>query len=483
MKQFVSLVSLLGALLPLAAHAQLTVPAGSQLTVGSGATVSVVGAVQNAGTISNQGTVSLTGALTSTGTLTGAAGLLKLTGNTAQAVSVNSVLPSLEILNPQGAALAAPLRVRQLLLTGGGIRLGAHTLTSTVGGSIAGVDGAAGRFLVTDGAGGLEQTVGTAAELFPVGPTATRYAPATLTRSAGSAPYTLRAAPDLLAGGSSGAPLTQDGVGLRWELTPPDAVPFALTVQWTLADELAGFNRNLSALGRWNGTAYGVEEPFGNAGGSDSGPYTRTAAGLTAAGPYVVLDRQAPLPVELVRFEAHRPAGQSQVRLTWATASEQDNAGFEVQRQDEGQTTFRRVGFVAGRGTRTAPAEYAFADANNFRGLSYYRLRQVDFDGTETFSPVRAVPGLADGTAFSLSAYPNPVAATGTLTLEAAGPLPAGLRLALYAADGRLVRQLLWPAAAPQHKLPVAALPQGAYWLRYQAPDGTSGTVPLVVGE
>lgn len=477
------LLFLVAALLPVAsAQAQLVIPAGSSLTVGSGATVAVTGAVQNAGTISNEGTVQLTGSLTSTGTLTGASGLLKLTGSTAQLLNVSSLVPSLEILNAQGAVLAAPLRVRQLQLSSGALQLGVHTLTSTVGGSITGVDAAAGRFIVTDGAGLLQRSVGTTAVLFPVGPSGTRYAPATLTRSTGTDLYAVRAAAGMLSGGSTGAPLTSDAVGLRWELAPPDAVPFTLSVQWNQADELTAFNRNQSALGRWNGTAYGAEEPFGNASGAGSGPYSRTVAGLTAAGPYVVLDRQAPLPVALTRFEASRPAGQARVVLAWTTASEKNNAGFEVQRQNEGQTTFRRVGFVAGRGTSNTATEYTFQEANDFRGLSYYRLRQLDQDGTESFSPVRVVAGLNGGTSFSLAAYPNPVAPQASLTLEATGPLPNDLRLTLYAADGRLVRRLIWPPGQVQHKLPTG-LPAGAYWFRYQAPDGTKGTLPLLVGE
>ncbi|WP_022824287.1 T9SS type A sorting domain-containing protein [Hymenobacter norwichensis] len=480
-RRYGPLVALVAAALPLSTQAQLAVPAGSTLSVSSGSTLSVTGAVLNAGTLSNEGTVQLTGNLSSIGILSGTTGQLKLTGtSTPQTLNVTSLVPALEILNPQGATLAGPLRVRQLALTGGAVRLGAHILTSTTGGSITGVDGAAGRFIITDGAGMLQQQVGTTARLFPVGASATSYAPATLARSAGSGLYELRPASGFLSNGSTGTPLTTDAVGLHWELTPPDAVPFTLTVQWQTADELSNFTRAQSALGRWNGTAYGLEEAFGPVGGAP--PYSRTVSGLTNAGPYVVLDRQAPLPVELTRFEATRPTGQPRVLLNWTTASEQDNAGFEVQRQDEGQTTFRRVGFVAGRGTTSAAAEYTFQDPNDFRGLSYYRLRQLDQNGTESFSPVRTVAGLAGGASFSVAVYPNPVAPQGILTLEATGPLPAGLQLTLYAADGRVVRRFNWPTGQAQHKLS-ADLPAGAYWLRYHAPNGTAGTLPMLVSE
>lgn len=464
------------------AHAQLAVPAGSTLAVSDGSTLAVTGNIVNAGTLDNQGTVQLTGHLSSTGTLPLGAtvGLWRLAGTAAQQLSVVDQLSSLEVANAAGGDLLAPLLLGQLSLSGGPLRLGAYSLVISTGGSITDDNGAAGRFVVTGGAGQLTQTVTSGRpRLFPIGPAVGSYAPATITRSSGAAAYSLRAAAEALSNGSSGPPYTADAVGLRWELAPPDATAFGLSVQWNQAQELGSFNRNQSALSRWTGSGYVQVEPFGNAGGSGAGPYARTVSGLTAAGPYIVADQQAPLPVELTRFEARRSAGRPVVELTWITAQEQNNQGFEVQRRDEGQTAFRRVGFVAGQGTTTAVNSYRFLDANDFGGRSYYRLRQLDLDGTETYSEVRAVAGLPSGRSFSLTAFPNPAATR--LTLETTGAVPAGLQLSLLAADGRLVRRLEWPAGQRQLPLEVEKLPSGGYWLRYAAPDGTRGTLSIIV--
>lgn len=464
------------------AQAQLAIPAGNTLSVSDGSTLAVTGDIVNAGTLDNQGTVQLTGNLSSTGTLPLGAtlGLWRLAGTAAQQLTVADQLSNLEVANAAGGDLLAPLLLGQLSLSGGPLRLGAYSLVISTGGSITGDDGAAGRFVVTGGAGQLTQTVTSGRpRLFPVGPALGNYAPATITRSTGAAAYTLRAASGALSNGSSGPPYTADAVGLRWELTPPDATAFGLSVQWSQAQELSSFNRNQSALSRWTGSGYVQLEPFGNAGGSGSGPYARTVSGLTAAGPYIVADQQAPLPVELTRFEAQRPAGRPVVNLTWTTAQEKNNAGFEVQRRDAGQSEFRRVGFVAGQGTTTSVSSYRFTDANDFGGLSYYRLRQLDLDGTESYSEVRAVAGLPTGAAFSLTAFPNP--ASTRLTLEATGPLPAKLQLTLFAADGRLVRQLNWPAGQQQLPIEVEKLPSGGYWLRYTAADGAAGTLSLII--
>ena len=216
---------------------------------------------------------------------------------------------------------------------------------------------------------------------------------------------------------------------------------------------------------------------FGAATGA--GPFQQVGTGLVAGGTFIVADTRAPLPVELVRFEAQRPAAKAEVRLSWTTASELNNSGFEVQRQDAGQAIFHEVGFVAGQGTSATATTYTYTDPNNFAGLSYYRLRQLDQDGAERFSPVRTTPGLPVGSAFSLHVFPNP--ASTTAMLDAMGPLPTGLTLTLLATDGRLIWQRLYAEQALGAPLDVSQLAAGTYLLRYQAPDGTHGALPVVV--
>ena len=156
---------------------------------------------------------------------------------------------------------------------------------------------------------------------------------------------------------------------------------------------------------------------------------------------------QAPLPVELVSFAA-RAVRNLDAQLTWRTALEKNNDRFEVERSYDGRE-FARVASVPGRGTSSTPADYAYLDANagaSSAGLVYYRLRQVDVDGTTSFSPVQSVTFAA---APKLAFYPNPTAGPATLDLRT---LPTGeYQVTLVDATGRQVLSTSLPGgqAAP----------------------------------
>ena len=110
------------------------------------------------------------------------------------------------------------------------------------------------------------------------------------------------------------------------------------------------------------------------------------------------------LPVELTSFSALQVNGV--VNLSWSTATELNNNGFEIQRKSL-QNDWATLGFVPGNGTTTDPKDYSFTDRSVNIGKYSYRLKQVDFDGTASYSKVVEV--LVQPTEFSLSQnYPNP---------------------------------------------------------------------------
>jgi hypothetical protein len=96
-----------------------------------------------------------------------------------------------------------------------------------------------------------------------------------------------------------------------------------------------------------------------------------------------------PLPIQLLTFTAE-PVGD-QVHCAWTTASESNNAFFTVERSRDAWG-YDPVGTVPGAGESQATLHYGFIDPEPFEGLSYYRLRQTDFDGLSTVSD--AVPVL-----------------------------------------------------------------------------------------
>ncbi|GAB3290105.1 T9SS type A sorting domain-containing protein [Hymenobacter tenuis] len=160
---------------------------------------------------------------------------------------------------------------------------------------------------------------------------------------------------------------------------------------------------------------------------------------------------QIPLPVTLVSFDA-KVRGK-QVALTWVTATELNNKGFEVQRSQDGKS-FETILTRAGKGNTATGSTYAGVDEKPLAGLSYYRLKQTDLDGTINFSAPVVVTFLSSG---EISMYPNPV--TDVLNIEVPGSA-AGLRATITDISGRVIRSQVLGADS---KLQMSDLQSGTY--------------------
>ena len=87
------------------------------------------------------------------------------------------------------------------------------------------------------------------------------------------------------------------------------------------------------------------------------------------------------IPVELTSFTAI--AKDDNVLLNWITSTETNNMGFDIERRStKSNSGWQKLGFINGKGTTTEKSNYSFVDKNPAEGKSYYRLRQIDFDGT-----------------------------------------------------------------------------------------------------
>lgn len=109
-----------------------------------------------------------------------------------------------------------------------------------------------------------------------------------------------------------------------------------------------------------------------------------------------------PLPVTFVYFEG--TSEQYYSILKWATSSEVNNLGFEVEKSKDG-ILYEKIGFVNGEGSTTKTSTYKFVDINRFSELTYYRLKQVDYDGTYDYSDVVVVSSEAS----TIITFPNPI--------------------------------------------------------------------------
>ena len=111
------------------------------------------------------------------------------------------------------------------------------------------------------------------------------------------------------------------------------------------------------------------------------------------------------LPVELINFDANLKDGK--VYLDWKTASEINNDFFEVQRSEDGKD-WPVIGEVTGNGTINEVVSYGFIDKSPLFGQSYYRLRQVDFDGQFEYSPTVSINNSFEGQRMEVILFPNP---------------------------------------------------------------------------
>lgn len=133
-----------------------------------------------------------------------------------------------------------------------------------------------------------------------------------------------------------------------------------------------------------------------------------TSTGTLSFSEKIVLlgaENSAVLPVELLYFQGI--ANNNRVLLDWATVSEINNDYFDVQRSSDGYE-FETIGRVGGSGNSNELIEYSFTDTKPMLGLNYYRLRQVDYDGTEEFLPVIQVDNDFLQKGVSVTMYPNP---------------------------------------------------------------------------
>lgn len=443
-------LTLLLALSALATSAQTTlVNDGATLTVTSGTTLYVAGAVQNnaGGTLANAGTLQVTGDLTNAGTLT-SPGTLLFAGAANQTFTPGTATVASLVLNNTGAsgqrtlALPADLTVGTALTLQSGLLRTAPTATLTLpdGATFSGeapgqyVQGNL-RIIRAAGSGVLDFGHGASLDRTNMGQV-------TITRAAGLRTDNLSRAVGL---GSA----TNQGIDRIWtvEATGDQVSAVPVTLSW-VADDDNGF-ASFSALQAWRA-------PLGTASwGALGSPGAATVSGDTrsfsftavALGRLTVGAAAAPLPVTLVAFTAQ--AQGADALLKWSTASELHNDRFEVEASADGRA-FRRIGTVAGAGTSTLAHSYQLLDPTLLRygtDLVYYRLRQVDTDGTAAYSPVRTV---AVARPAGLALFPNPTHDASTLTGAQPGAAvivldAVGRTVASFVADARGTAALALP--------------------------------------
>ena len=183
--------------------------------------------------------------------------------------------------------------------------------------------------------------------------------------------------------------------------------------------------------------------------------------------PYIIVDYNYITPVELTSFVA--TANNGNVILNWATATETNNKGFEIERKTE-KGEYQRIGYIAGFGTTTQPKNYSYTDNKLDAGKYVYRLKQIDLNGASAYLKEAEVEVTTPAT-FSLEQnYPNPF--NPTTMIQYSIPADQQISLNIYNLLGEKVMTLVNGfQKAGQHEVNfnASSLASGIYFYKLEA--------------
>jgi len=391
---------------------------GSSIMFNTGKTLTVNGTLTWGFDATHPGDVNMTegGTLVLKGTinspkaaLIAGSGTVILNGPSAQILSGSLTFNNLTIDNAAGVTLLADETVNGTLnFVNGKITLVSNRLTIGSSGSISNAN--ASRYVITNGRL-YRNGVGTTAKEFPVG-TSSSYNPVTIATGSGTENFGVRVIGSVSPSSANDAAAVQR----TWDIveeTPGGNGTMTVTVQWNGSEEGGSFSPRAAAVSwRHNGTVWVEEGTVTSIAGTD--PYTATITGLTSFSRYTI-GLPGALPIQLASLSAH-VVRENDVEVVWKTISEVNNYGFEIYRRRgeagdpaNGGAGWLKMGFVEGHGTTLAPQSYTFLDRSLTFGKYYYRIKQVDLDGTsETFSEIEVAVGVGPDKFILAQNYPNP---------------------------------------------------------------------------
>ncbi|QQS38197.1 MAG: T9SS type A sorting domain-containing protein [Ignavibacteriales bacterium] len=184
---------------------------------------------------------------------------------------------------------------------------------------------------------------------------------------------------------------------------------------------------------------------------------------------YISLVNFTVVPVELTSFTS--TVSGNKVVLNWVTSTEKNNSGFDIERSAD-NISFTKVGFIPGYGTTTETKSYSFTDQQISAGKYYYRLKQIDYDGTFEYSnTIKAEIGLPLEFALEQN-YPNPFNPTTTIRYTVADAYYASgvpVRLVVFDVLGNEVVTLVnenQPAGHYEIQFNAEGLSSGIYYYK-----------------
>ncbi|MEL6192570.1 MAG: LamG-like jellyroll fold domain-containing protein [Bacteroidota bacterium] len=380
----------------------LTLNNGSGLTLEQNVTTSDLTLTNGVLTI-GANTLTIEGAISQTsGSLTGGSNSnITIAGSGASTTLPALSLNNLTLNRANGASLGGAITMEgQLTLSNGLLNLNSQTLT--LGDVATSTGGGSSTYIIATSGTLRKEFSSNGSFAYPVGD-ATYYSPMTLNFTSGgySSAY---ADVSLTAIKHPNNTSTSHFLTRYWTVSSSGISSFSCDVTAVYDDnDVTGTESSISGV-KWNGIEWSLMSGINTT--------TNTITGTVSSFSDFSGGEPAALPVEWLSFNAFSTNGQ--VTLSWETASELNSDFFAVERSRE-RTDWVEIGRVGGSGFSDDVQAYTYTDNKATSGQTYYRLRQVDFDGQFEYSEVRTV--YVDP---QLRVYPNPVNAV--LQLE----LPAG---------------------------------------------------------
>lgn len=191
----------------------------------------------------------------------------------------------------------------------------------------------------------------------------------------------------------------------------------------------------------------------------------------------VYLAYGGPVPVTWLSLKATLLENKT-VLLNWETAQEINNSGFEIERSGNATDGFEKLGFVKGSGNTSHITAYTFIDNKPLNGDNFYRLKQMDFDGTFAYSKVVFATLSEIG---RLHVFPNPTKGQVEITWQQRGIFSSTVNIALVTLTGNTVYQSKVLSNHEKTSLDISTLPDGMYLLHISDQNGFSQVKKLML--
>ena len=462
---------LLGFSLP-SAFAQYVVNDGGYIRIVSGTILEIEGDIRNENTasISNEGTISVSGNITnnaSSGMHTGS-GLVELDGIAPQTIEGTNIINfhDLTINNSStGISLSTNLTISNTLaMIDGNINLNGSTIDLANTGTLSGesndkrIYGTSGTIQAT-----RNLNAPSAADIAGLGLVIT--SSTDLGTTIISRGHAIQYGPN---GNSS--------IERYYDINPATNTGLDAAIVFNyFDDELASHTEaNLVA---WKSTDSG--STWSNEGGTiNTAGNNLSLSTIDGFSRWTLSDEvNEPLPIELLSFTA-QATPKSEVQLDWISATEINSSHFEVQRSKNG-TDFEEIAIVDAAEFSEAELAYDLLDKTPYKGISYYRLRQVDLDDRFEYSEIRTV--YISDEKDNISVFPNPIRNEATLYLQGL-PDDEKIHFELYNVKGQLLMSVPIKELS-SYEMKLQDFPSASYFYMIIGQQGMLKVGQLIIAE